>query len=74
VIRSAATLLLALGLAGCAALKPGGSGQPPPPPPPVDVVIEAPGDLQRLLDTHLDLARLARDAAGSRSVRTSASM
>jgi translocation and assembly module TamA len=61
----AAALLLALVLGGCAALKPA----PEAPaasaaPPPVDVAIEAPDDLRRLLSTHLDIARLARDAAG----------
>lgn len=65
----ASVLLAAAGLAllgGCAALRPGADPQAPspPPPPPVDVVVEAPGALQRLLTTHLDLARLARDAAG----------
>jgi translocation and assembly module TamA len=61
----AAALLLALVLGGCAALKPA----PEAPaasaaPPPVDVAIEAPDDLRRLLSTHLDIARLAREAAG----------
>jgi translocation and assembly module TamA len=58
-------VLCALG--GCALLKPGTDKAPeaPPPPAPVQVVVEAPqGDLRRLLDTHLDIARLARDAAG----------
>jgi translocation and assembly module TamA len=62
--RAAAALLLVLGLSGCALLRPAAPDALPPPPPPVDVVIEAPDDLRRLLATHLDLARLARDAAG----------
>jgi translocation and assembly module TamA len=63
----ASVLLAAAGLGllgGCAALQPGADPQAPPPPPPVDVVVEAPDALATLLRTHLDLARLARDAAG----------
>ncbi len=58
-------LVPALLAGGCAMLQP----QPeaaaePPPPPAVEVVVDAPEALQRLLLTHLDIARLARDAAG----------
>ena len=59
--------LAALSLAGCASLSAptdAAAPAPPPPPPPVDVVVEAPDNLRRLLLTHLDIARLARDAAG----------
>jgi translocation and assembly module TamA len=63
VIRAAFTLLAAAWLAGCAALKPVNDTAPPLPQP-VEVAIEAPDELRRLLDTHLDIARLARDAAG----------
>jgi translocation and assembly module TamA len=59
-MRAAFALLAACALAGCAASRPPAPQAPPPPPPPVDVAIEAPGELERLLDTHLDLARLAR--------------
>ncbi len=48
-------------LTGCAALRP---ATDPAPPPSVDVRIEAPDALQRLLDTHLDIARLVRVAGG----------
>lgn len=60
----ALALLLAGCLGGCAALRPGPAATAPPPPPAVDVVIDAPDELRRLLDTHLDLARLPRVAAG----------
>jgi len=56
-------VMCALGLGGCAALQPAGS-EPAPPPPPVEVQIVAPEELRRLLDTHLDLARLVRVAGG----------
>jgi translocation and assembly module TamA len=60
-----AALLMACTMAGCAALRPGAEAPPAPPPPPsVEVRIEAPEALQRLLDTHLDIARLVRVAAG----------
>lgn len=67
--RPLARLALALGSAllagGCAMLQPKTeSAAAPPPPPSVEVVVDAPEDLQRLLLTHLDIARLARDAAG----------
>jgi translocation and assembly module TamA len=52
-------LLFVFLLGGCAALRPAAS-EPAPPPPPVVVQIDAPEPLQRLLDTHLDLARLVR--------------
>jgi translocation and assembly module TamA len=55
--------MAALLLAGCAALRPAAQA-PPTPPPSVDVRIEAPEALQRLLDTHLDIARLVRVAGG----------
>jgi translocation and assembly module TamA len=51
-------------LSGCAALRPVAEAAPPPAPPSVQVRIEAPEALQRLLDTHLDIARLVRAAAG----------
>ena len=64
--RSAAavafTLLGAL-IAGCATP---GEDSPPPPPPPVKVEVQAPGPLDDLLETHLDVARvgvIAPDAA-----------
>jgi translocation and assembly module TamA len=62
-----AALALAALLGGCAALRPQAPAAPPPPPPPVLVVIEAPEELRRLLDTHLDLARLVR-AAGDEPI------
>jgi translocation and assembly module TamA len=63
--RALACLLAAWQLGGCAMLRPAPeTAAAPPPPPPVDVVVEAPAELQRLLMTHLDIARLARDAAG----------
>jgi translocation and assembly module TamA len=63
--RLGLVLLAALLAGGCAILQPAPEAAPaPPPPPPVDVVVEAPEPLQRLLTTHLDIARLARDAAG----------
>jgi translocation and assembly module TamA len=55
--------MAALLLAGCAALRPAAQA-PPAPPQSVDVRIEAPEALQRLLDTHLDIARLVRVAGG----------
>jgi translocation and assembly module TamA len=63
-VRLALTLWPALLAGGCAMLQP----QPetpaaPPPPPAIEVVVDAPEDLQRLLITHLDIARLARNAA-----------
>jgi translocation and assembly module TamA len=65
-LRAAAVgwVLLALALGGCANLRPDAAASPPPGAMPLDVVIEAPEDLQALLARHLDLARLARDAAG----------
>jgi translocation and assembly module TamA len=64
VSRAALALLAALFflLSGCAVLKPPAADAPTPPP--VDVIVEAPDELKRLLGTHLDIARLARDAAG----------
>jgi translocation and assembly module TamA len=53
-----------LALSGCAALRPAAEPAAPPPPPAVEVRIDAPENLQRLLDTHLDLARLPRVAGG----------
>jgi translocation and assembly module TamA len=49
---------------GCASLQPGATDAPAPPPPQVLVQIDAPEALQKLLDTHLDLARLVRVASG----------
>ena len=57
----------ALALGGCAALRPDAAGSAaatPAPAPQVLLTIDAPGDLQRLLATHLDLARLAIVAPG----------
>jgi translocation and assembly module TamA len=68
-MRCGAVLLLACMLAACAALRPA-SSEPAPPPPPVDVQIVAPEELRRLLDTHLDLARLVR-VAGSEPISES---
>lgn len=61
-----AALLCGLLLAGgCSLLQPKPETPAvPPPPPAVEVIVEAPDELQRLLVTHLDVARLARDAAG----------
>jgi translocation and assembly module TamA len=55
-------LLLVFLLGGCAALRP--TADEAPPPPQVIVQIDAPEALQKLLDTHLDLARLVRVASG----------
>jgi translocation and assembly module TamA len=57
-------------LSGCAALRPAPEAAAPPPPPGVEVRIDAPEALQRLLDTHLDLARLPR-VAGSEPISDS---
>jgi translocation and assembly module TamA len=62
-MRAAVALLFVFLLGGCAALRPGAS-EPAPPPPQVVVQIDAPEPLQKLLDTHLDLARLVRVASG----------
>ena len=62
-MRGVVALLLMFLLGGCAALRPAAS-EPAPPPPPVIVQIDAPEALQKLLDTHLDLARLVRVASG----------
>jgi hypothetical protein len=62
-MRCLAALLFACVLAGCAALRPAAS-DPTPLPPQVVVQIDAPEALQKLLDTHLDLARLVRVASG----------
>jgi translocation and assembly module TamA len=62
-MRGVLALLCVFALAGCAALRPA-AGEPAPPPPPVVVQIDAPEALQKLLDTHLDLARLVRVASG----------
>ncbi len=62
-MRAAVALLFVFVLAGCAALQPAGS-EPAPLPPQVVVQIDAPEALQKLLDTHLDLARLVRVASG----------
>jgi translocation and assembly module TamA len=51
-------------LGGCAALRPAEPPAAPPPPPAADVRNEAGDDLRRLLDTHLDLARLVRATGG----------
>lgn len=56
--------LLGVMIAGCAATAE--EGAPPPPPTPVKVEVDAPGPLDDLLATHLDVARLgtiAPDAA-----------
>jgi translocation and assembly module TamA len=64
--RCLATLLLSGLLAGCAALglgaKPGDA--PPKPPPQVLLTIDAPAEPKKLLETHLDLARLSVIAPG----------
>jgi translocation and assembly module TamA len=59
-MRSLSAALAALSLAGCAALKPLMPGAAQSPAQSIDVAIEAPDDLKRLLDAHLDLVRLAR--------------
>ncbi len=64
-MRCVAALLLAGMLGGCAGLRPAASEPAPAPlPPQVVVQIDAPEALQKLLDTHLDLARLVRVASG----------
>jgi translocation and assembly module TamA len=64
-LRAAVTLLMACMLfGGCAALRPSAADAAAPPPPQVVVQIDAPEALQKLLDTHLDLARLVRVASG----------
>lgn len=58
----AAALLLALQLSGCALLPPAaadGAAAAPAPAAPVRLTIEAPDEIERLLASHLDLARLA---------------
>jgi translocation and assembly module TamA len=62
-MRAAFALLLMFVLGGCAALQPTAS-EPAPLPPQVIVQIDAPEPLQKLLDTHLDLARLVRVVGG----------
>jgi translocation and assembly module TamA len=59
-----AVLLLSLGLCGCAALKPETATSAPGMAAPVEVIIEASEPLRRVLEQHLDIARLARDAGG----------
>ncbi len=66
-MRRGAALLLVFVLGGCAALRPTTTDAPQPLPPQVVVQIDAPEPLQRLLDTHLDLARLVRVAGGDAS-------
>jgi len=51
-------------LGGCAALTPAATDSPPPPPPQVRLTIDAPDEPRRLLEAHLDLARLAIVAPG----------
>jgi translocation and assembly module TamA len=63
VLSALAALAAGTLFAGCAALRPAAEA-PPPPPPSIDVRIEAPEPLRVLLDTHLDIARLVRVAAG----------
>jgi translocation and assembly module TamA len=62
-MRCVVALLLVFVLGGCAALQPA-ANEPAPLPPQVVVQIDAPEPLQKLLDTHLDLARLVRVASG----------
>ncbi|MDH5330230.1 MAG: BamA/TamA family outer membrane protein [Aquincola sp.] len=62
---AAGCVLLGLMLGGCASLQPDAQATSmPASAAPADVIIEAPEELRALLDRHLDLARLARDAAG----------
>ncbi len=63
-MRAVFALLLACVLGGCAALRSPTADAPAPLPPQVVVQIDAPEALQKLLDTHLDLARLVRVASG----------
>ncbi len=51
-------------LGGCATLPAPQTDGPPPPPPQVQLTIDAPGELRRLLETHLDLARVGIVAPG----------
>ncbi|MDP1691003.1 MAG: BamA/TamA family outer membrane protein [Burkholderiaceae bacterium] len=61
----AASLTLSCVLCGCAALKPiAPDANAEPPPPQVLLTIAAPDEHKRLLETHLDLARLAIVAPG----------
>ncbi|MES2959693.1 MAG: BamA/TamA family outer membrane protein [Pseudomonadota bacterium] len=62
--RSAAALLLAAALAGCAALSPDAVKAPAAPAPQVLLSIEAPAESKKLLETYLDLARLSIIAPG----------
>jgi translocation and assembly module TamA len=61
--RLGSSMVMCMLLCGCAALQPA-SGDAPPSQPVVEVQIDAPDELKRLLDTHLDLARLVRVASG----------
>ena len=67
-LRALAGLALALALCGCAALKPGANAAVTAAtavsPPQVLLTIAAPDEQRRLLETHLDLARLAIVAPG----------
>ena len=63
-MRCIAALLLAGLLAGCAALRPGASN-PAPPPPQVDVQIDAPEPLRKLLDARTKLSDLRNKLAGN---------
>jgi len=61
----AGALALALGLGGCAALKPGPiDADAVTPPPQLRLTIVAPREARQLLETHLDLARLPIIAPG----------
>jgi translocation and assembly module TamA len=62
--RAAVLLYAAMALGGCAALRPDGAPAAAPTPPQVQLTIDAPAKLQRLLETHLDLSRLAVIAPG----------
>ena len=61
--RAISILTLMLGLCGCAALKPAAPGGDAAPPQ-VQLTIDAPTELKRLLESYLDLARLAVIAPG----------
>jgi len=62
--RLAALLLLALCLGGCAALQPDAAPPASAAPAPIMVAIDAPAPLRRVLEQHLDVTRLARNAGG----------
>ena len=65
-LRGALTMAIALGLGGCALLRPGDKpgSEAAKPPPVVRLEVDAPAPLKALLETHLDLARLPVLAPG----------